>query len=53
MYLLMVHSSFAIWNKNKVVVAIAGAVWVTNLSFLLQGEFLPCISIMMRHDEHG
>ncbi len=53
----MDHSSFAIWNRNKVIVAIAGAVWVTNLSFQLQGEFKfspgPCIFIMMRHDEHG
>jgi hypothetical protein len=30
--------SMAIWNKNKVVIAISLGVWMTNLAFLIQGE---------------
>lgn len=29
----------AIWNKNRVVVAVSLGVWVTNIAFLIQGEF--------------
>jgi hypothetical protein len=32
--------SFAIWNKNKFVVAIATSVWVTNVAFLIRGRAL-------------
>jgi hypothetical protein len=34
----MCDSSIAIWNKNRVVVAIAVGVWVINIAFLIQGE---------------
>jgi hypothetical protein len=30
--------STAIWNKNRVVVAISLGVWMTNIAFLIQGE---------------
>jgi hypothetical protein len=30
--------SIAIWNKNRVVVAISLGVWMTNIAFLIQGE---------------
>jgi hypothetical protein len=35
---LWTTSSIAIWNKNRVVVAIALGVWVTNIAFLIRGE---------------
>ena len=35
---LTVGSSIAIWNKNRVVVAIALGVWAINIGFLIQGE---------------
>ena len=28
----------AIWNRNRIVVALAAAVWTTNVSFLIQGK---------------
>ena len=34
----MDDSSVAIWNKNRVVVAISLGVWMTNIAFLIQGE---------------
>lgn len=34
----MKTSSVAIWKKNRVIVAIAFGVWVTNVAFLVQGE---------------
>ena len=37
----MEHSSFAIWNKNKVVVGIAAGVWGINFALMLAGKFLP------------
>jgi hypothetical protein len=30
----------AIWNKNKLAVAIAVIAWVTNVSFIIQGKSL-------------
>jgi len=36
---LMDDFSMAIWNKNRVVVAISLGVWMTNFAFLIQGEF--------------
>ncbi len=30
--------SIAIWNKNRVVVAISLGVWMINVGFLIQGE---------------
>ncbi|KAH9984831.1 hypothetical protein BJV77DRAFT_1035671 [Russula vinacea] len=35
--LLIVLRVIAIWNKDRVVVAIAFGVWVTNIGFLIQG----------------
>jgi len=40
----MVFSSFAIWDKNKVIMAISAALWVANMSFQLAGEFAFSIS---------
>lgn len=37
---LMKPSRIAIWNKDKVVVAIATGVWVTNIAFMIQGNGL-------------
>jgi hypothetical protein len=47
---LMVFSSFAIWDKNKVIMAISAALWVANMSFQFVGEFtfsIPCESQRM------
>ncbi|KAH9968288.1 hypothetical protein BJV74DRAFT_275802 [Russula compacta] len=35
--LLIALRAIAIWNKSKVVVALATSVWLTNLSFLILG----------------
>jgi hypothetical protein len=37
-YVLMGHSSFAIWDKNKVIMAISAAIWAINLGFQLAGK---------------
>ncbi|KAH9985894.1 hypothetical protein BJV74DRAFT_548942 [Russula compacta] len=39
--LLIILRIIAIWNKNRVVVAISTGVWVTNVSFIIRGESLP------------
>jgi hypothetical protein len=36
----MVPDSIAIWNKNKIVVALAAIVWLVNVSFLSEGKSL-------------
>jgi len=38
-------ASLAIWNRNKVAVAMAISVWVINVGFLIQGKsrLLPSI----------
>ncbi|KAH9984319.1 hypothetical protein BJV74DRAFT_952285 [Russula compacta] len=36
--LLIVFRIIAIWNKNKIVVALATSVWVINVSFIIQGK---------------
>ncbi len=44
-YVLMGLSSFAIWDWNKVIIAISVTVWVINLAFQLIGELtvsIPC-----------
>jgi len=46
-------SSFAIWDRNKVAVAIATIAWVINVSLQLKSEFPHCISVMVSSDEHG
>jgi len=38
---LIEPSSFAIWNRNKVIVGIATGVWVVNFALMLSGEFSP------------
>ncbi len=46
-YVLMELSSFAIWDKNKAVMAISAGVWAINLIFQLIGQFtfsMPCES---------
>ena len=42
-YVLMKSSSFAIWNMKKVVVAFSTAVWLTNVTIMIIGEFHPSI----------
>jgi hypothetical protein len=37
-YVLMKPSSFAIWDRNKVIMAISAAIWVINVGFQLTGE---------------
>jgi len=52
-YVLMGLSSFAIWDWNKVIIAISVTVWVINLAFQLIGEltvFIPCDSQRMWSD---
>ena len=39
--MLIESSSIAIWNRNKVVMAIAIVVWGTNVAFLIEGRSLP------------
>jgi hypothetical protein len=38
-----VFSRVAIWDKNKVIMAIATGLWVINTSFLTYGESPPSI----------
>jgi hypothetical protein len=40
-YMLMECFSVAIWNRNKGIAAIVAAIWVTNATLLLLGEFSP------------
>jgi hypothetical protein len=45
--LIMELSSFAIWDKSKVIMAISAAIWVINLVFQLAGKLIssiPCES---------
>jgi hypothetical protein len=40
-------SSFAIWHKNKVIMAISATIWLANAGFQFSGEFtssIPCES---------
>jgi hypothetical protein len=37
-------SSFAIWDKNKVIMAISAAIWVINLGFQLAGKSTSSLS---------
>jgi hypothetical protein len=37
-YVLMKLSSFAIWDRNKVIMAISAALWVINLGFQVTGK---------------
>ncbi len=46
-YVLMELSSFAIWDKSKIIMAISSAIWVINLGFQLAGKLtssIPCES---------
>ena len=38
-HVLMKLSSFAIWEKNKAIVAISAAIWVINFGFQFSGKF--------------
>jgi hypothetical protein len=40
----MLFSSFAIWDKSKVIMAISAAVWVINLGFQLAGKSTSSLS---------
>ena len=47
---LMEISSFAIWDKNKVIMAISAGLWLANMAFQFSGEFtfsIPCESQRM------
>jgi hypothetical protein len=33
--------SLAIWNKKKIIIAIAGGAWGINVIFQIQGKLLP------------
>jgi multisubunit Na+/H+ antiporter MnhG subunit len=38
----------AIWNREKIIVLIAIGVWVTDVAFLLNGEYLlPIIEVFL------
>jgi hypothetical protein len=46
-YVLMALSSFAIWDRSKVIMAISAAIWFINLGFQLEGKLtssIPCES---------
>jgi hypothetical protein len=46
-YVLTELSSYAIWDKSKVIMAISAAMWVINLGFQLAGKLtcsIPCES---------
>jgi hypothetical protein len=45
-YVLMELSSFAIWDRSKVIMAISAAIWVINLGFQLTGKFTSSTSIV-------
>jgi hypothetical protein len=34
-------SSIAIWNRNKIIVAIAGGLWLSNVAASIEGKSLP------------
>ena len=44
-YVLTELSSYAIWNKSKVIMAISAAIWATNVGFQLASKLtfsIPC-----------
>jgi hypothetical protein len=47
----MESSSFAIWNRNKMIAAIAAGIWGTNAAIMIMGKSLP-LSLMNpnKHD---
>jgi hypothetical protein len=40
-HVLIEASSVAIWNKNKIVVAIAASLWVTHVAAMIQSKPSP------------
>ena len=43
--------SIAIWNRDRIMMTIAASMWVTNVSFLIQGESnLPTVESTIRTD---
>ena len=39
--------SIAIWNKNKIAVALAIGTWAINVAFLILGRFHPLLLLQM------
>ena len=38
----------AIWNRDKIIILIAMAIWVTDVAFLINGEYrLPIIEVFL------
>ncbi len=42
-YVLMELFSFAIWDRNKIILAISATVWLINLGFQLAGKLTSSI----------
>ena len=45
-HVLIGVSSVAIWNKNKIVVAIAASLWVTHVAAVIQSKSFPLPTYM-------
>ncbi len=37
----MKDTRIAIWNRNKIIVALVTGVWLTTIAFLIQGKSIP------------
>jgi hypothetical protein len=37
----MIATRIAIWDKNRIIMAVAFGMWGTNIVFLIQGKFYP------------
>jgi len=48
--MLIEHDSIAIWNKNKVVIAITTTLWALYLAFLIEGK---SFSVLSPSDKRG
>ena len=42
-------ASLAIWDKKKIIIAIAGGAWGINLIFQIQGKLLPSAMVRIPH----
>jgi len=51
-HVLIEASSVAIWNKNKVVVAIAASLWVTHIAAMIQSKSSPPSSYVQAGMHH-
>jgi hypothetical protein len=46
--LLRILCRVAIWNRERIVILIAMGVWVTDVAFLINGEYpLPIIEVFL------